>query len=64
MTFTSFCVGAIITFGILFATGFFGLIGASMHEEPDDSYFLSWMTSTIGFGVCLTILLYQNGILN
>ena len=57
MTFIQFCVGVVVTLIIGLATLFFSAI------VDDDEFFLSWLVSTIGFGVCLTILLFQNGVL-
>ena len=50
---SEFCVGVVITLIIIFVTM---VIGFLSEEES-----LSWLVSSIGFGICLTILLFQNG---
>lgn len=59
-----FWIGLIITFGIFIGSAFLGLVSSVNKEGSDDMYFVGWVTTTIGFGVCLTMLLYQNGIIN
>ena len=65
MIFTQFCVGLVITVLSGIASFLISLIfcGIFHHDRDDQIYFSTWIVSTIGFGVCLTILLYQNGII-
>ena len=65
MAFTQFCVGLVITILVGVAVFVMSLILCGMfHYDRDEQiYFGGWLVSTIGFGVCLTILLYQNGII-
>lgn len=60
MTFSSFCVGCIIII-IIAAVTF--LLDRILSFDTNDSGFYSWLINSIGFGVCLTILLYQNGVI-
>lgn len=62
MTFVHFCVGAVICAVIFIVTGFMGWM-SSINEFKDDGAPISWAISTFGFAICLTILLYQNGII-
>lgn len=63
MTFIQFCVGFVILLIILFASG--GLSALMSINFCDDSWSLyAWFLTSLGFAVCLTILLYQNGIIN
>ena len=54
--FVLFCVGLIslIILGVTY------VLGSTM----DDNCVGAWLFTSIGFGICLTILLYQNGILS
>ena len=61
MGFVKFCVGLVICLLLYIASGIVGIICAVKNDEA--AYIISWIVSTIGFGVCLTILLYQNGII-
>ena len=60
MGFIEFCVGFVIILLIMIVTGLTGWI-TSMNDA--DSIGFSWIVSSIGFGICLTVLLYQNGII-
>lgn len=63
MTFTQLCVGLVIT--VLVSAGIFAL-SSFIGWVSDDTDFGIWMAAMfgcIGFGVCLTMLLYQNHIL-
>lgn len=62
MIFVKFCVGAVICVILFIITGLIGW-ASSISSNGDDFAFGGWMFSTIGFAVCLTILLYQNGII-
>ena len=65
MTFIHICVGFVITIAILLATGCFGFLIDRANGSCDDTemWLLAWAISSIGFAVCLTILLFQNGII-
>ena len=65
MLFTQFCVGLVITVLIGIVAFLISLIFCAMfHTDRDEQiYFGGWLVSSIGFGICLTILLYQNGII-
>ena len=56
--FSSFCVGVVLWALILAITYFIGVI-----MENDDSYTFSWILSSVGLSICLTIQLIQNGII-
>lgn len=61
MTFSIFCVGFVIIVAIL---GISSLVSFLMSGCTDDEmYMKGWLINGICFGICLTILLYQNGIL-
>ena len=61
MSFTIFCVGLVIIVAIL---GISSLLSFLMSDcTGDEMYMTGWLINGICFGVCLTILLYQNGIL-
>lgn len=64
MTFASICVGAVITVLILVLTFLYGLLVKWASGSKEELSLLPWVVSSIGFGVCLTILLYQNGIIS
>lgn len=61
MNFTMFCVGIVITVVV----GVISLVIGFLFGYGDDDARceLTWIISTIGFGICLTILLYQNGVI-
>jgi len=65
MTFTQFCVGLVITVLVFVVAFLIGLIFCEMfHYDRDEQfYFGAWLVSSIGFGICLTMLLYQNGVI-
>lgn len=61
MTFSMFCVGFVIIVAIL---GISSLVSFLMSGCTDDEmYMKGWLINGICFGICFTILLYQNGIL-
>lgn len=61
MTFSMFCGGFVIIVAIL---GISSLVSFLMSGCTDDEmYMKGWLINGICFGICLTILLYQNGIL-
>ena len=63
MSFTSICVGFVIIIAIMIITGLMGAFWGWMTEDSDDWGFGAWIVCALGFGICLTILLYQNGII-
>ena len=62
MTFTVFCVGFVICLGLFIVTGLIGWF-MSVSSDGDGIAIGGWIFSTFGFAICLTILLYQNGII-
>ena len=58
--FVRFCVGLVICVLIYLASGTVGMLSS---DKDESMYIISWIVSTIGFGICLTILLYQNGVI-
>lgn len=63
MTFTQLCVGLVITVLILAADLAISRIIGWMEDDEDVWLFYATFFACIGFGVCLTMLLYQNHIL-
>ena len=63
MGFVQFCVGAIISILLYLASGMVGVLFSWNKNDDEAVYMIAWIISTIGFGVCLTMLLYQNGII-
>ena len=61
MTFSMFCVGLVIIVAILGISAFAGFLITDC--TGDDLFPIAWFINGICFGICLTILLYQNGIL-
>lgn len=61
MSFTIFCVDLVIIVAIL---GISSLLSFLMSNcTGDEMYMIGFLINGICFGVCLTILLHQNGIL-
>lgn len=61
MTFSMICVGLVVIVAIL---GISALLCFLLSDcTGDDMYMMGWLINGFCFGVCLTILLYQNGIL-
>lgn len=59
-----FAVGFFITLGIAFCGLLFGFIVSFINDDGRDfTFFCAWFVSTIGFGICLTYILYVNGII-
>lgn len=56
--FVIFCVGFVITLVIMVVTFLLNLLLEDCHS---DDVLYAWISSSIGFGICLTILLVQNG---
>ena len=65
MDFVQFCVGVVITILVFLITLLLSLVttGISNFTKDENIYFGGWLFSTFGFGICLTVLLYQNGII-
>ena len=63
MSFTQLCTGAIITILILVVTLLLGLFFGWINNDDDMGIYMSWFLTSIGFGICLTMLLFQNGII-
>lgn len=61
MTFSIACVGIVIVLLILISTCFIGIVSGS--DDDRSGFIIAWVLSSIGFGVCLTALLVQNGII-
>ena len=56
MNFTNICVGIVITAVIFIVTGLFVVL------FDDAEYLYAWILSSLGFGICLTVLLFQAGV--
>ena len=61
MTFANCCVGFVIFLFILIGTWLPGFLFND--DDWEAVYCDAWLTSSLGFAICLTIILYQNGIL-
>lgn len=59
--FTQLCVGIVLTFLICIATFLIGKAIGWRVEHKTFGILFSWFISSIGFEVCLAIILYQNG---
>jgi hypothetical protein len=59
ITFTQLCVGIVIVGAVGIVTFMSNLL-----EKDSETYLIGWMISTIGFGVCLTVILYLTGIIS
>lgn len=63
MVFQKICVGIVVILFICIVTLLIGVgIESYKHDEAYSDCVL-WLISSIGFGVCLTIILYQNGVI-
>lgn len=67
MTFVHFCVGFVICLVIMLVTLLLCVLidwsSGNGHVDVGESIWLAWFFSSVGFAICLTILLYQNGII-
>ena len=64
MTFIHFCVGIVILIVILAATILFGaFLGWISDDGMEFGMYLAWLFSSVGFAVCLSMLLFQNGVI-
>lgn len=59
----SICVGIVITTVMLLAIYLLAMFLTWPTDDGEVTIYFSYALSTIGFGICLTILLYKNGIL-
>lgn len=62
--FTTYCVAfciivAILVIGFVFSW----LVGITTNDDIDETIFFAWVLSSIGFGVCLTYILFNRGII-
>lgn len=65
MRISQMCVGAMFTLCIMILTGLLGLLIGKMNGEIGESWMsYSWLFSSFGFGICLTIILYIYGLIN
>lgn len=63
MGFVCVCVGVVLTFVIILTTCVCSAF-ININKDKVYTYISAWIVSSICFGVCLTILLFQNGLLN
>ena len=66
MTFTILCVTFVIIIGIFLVSALFGFCTRCIGDSDDETeVFLlgAWFICAVGFGVCLTIILVQNGVI-
>lgn len=58
------CVGFCVILAILIVSILIGLFLAWISDDYDGlSLFIAWFICAIGFGMCLTTLLFQNGVI-
>ena len=58
--FVIICTGIVITVAIGIVSVIFNIF---IFAGADDGFCGAWIFTTLGFGVCLTLLLIQNGII-
>ena len=63
MTFSAFCTGVVVTMLLGLFIFINGIIMAGFNTNDRTPWIISWILSTLGFGICFTLLLYQNGVL-
>lgn len=62
--FTTYCVAFCIIVAIFVISFVFSwLIGITTNDDIDENIFFAWILSSIGFGVCLTYILFNHGII-
>lgn len=62
--FTTCCVAFCITVAIFVISFVFSwLIGITTNDDIDENIFFAWVLSSIGFGICLTYILVNRGII-
>lgn len=63
MSFVHVCVGIVVTIAIFLVTFIFNAVVTNEVDINNVKWRLAWFVSAIGFGICLTMLLFQNGII-
>lgn len=68
MGFIHLCVGLVITLAIMVVTFLFCMLIAWVNSgsggaDLNEAVFFAWFFDSVGFGICLTILLFQNGVI-
>lgn len=64
MEVSNICVATVITLCIMISTGLFGLLVGKINGDSDNDWLVyPWMLTSLGFGICLTIVLYTYGII-
>lgn len=65
MTFTILCVTFVIIIGIILVSALFGFCTRCIGDSGDETEVFAgaWFICAVGFGVCLTIILVQNGVI-
>lgn len=58
--FVKICIGLVVCILTHLSSSTVGMLSS---DNEKDRCVISWIVSTIGFGVCLTVLLYQNGVI-
>lgn len=62
--FTTYCVGFCIIIAIfVIGFGFSWFVGFTNDADIYENVFFAWVLSSIGFGVCLTYILFNRGII-
>lgn len=62
--FTTYCVAFCIIVAIFVISFVFSwLIGITTNDDIDENIFFAWVLSSIGFGICLTYILFNRGII-
>lgn len=63
--FIQICVGAIICLalaaGSLLLGGYFSIV--VQDKDPAVLFSVAWVASTIGFSICLTVILFSKGVI-
>lgn len=60
ITFQMICVSFVICLAIVLLTGLWCIF---VSDSMDDPFGIGLIVNGLGFGICLTIILYQNGII-
>lgn len=63
ITFSMMCVALMIIFGLSIISLLIGSFVGLLNSDEDAMMFTAYIISVIGFGICLTIILYQNGLI-
>lgn len=65
MAFTILCVTFVIIIGIILVSALFGFCTRYINDSDDETEVFAgaWLICAVGFGVCLTIILVQNGVI-